>query len=377
VKILHVVTLASPDGAFGGPLRVALNQAAELSRRGHEVHIAAGWRGKTPPPEALGATPAKLFSAIRLIPPMGFSGMVSPGLAWWLLRNIATYDVVHIHAGRDLISTTALAVARAAQRPYVTQTHGMVQPDHRLKARVLDAIAVRRLLLAARRRFVLTQHEHDGLLRVLRASVACEQLPNGVPPARDEQEVDRGRGRQVLFCARLHRRKRPVAFVDMAGELVARGVSATFALVGPDDGDLPAVKEAIAAAGLQKVVHYEGALGYAAVLARMKRADVYVLPSVNEPFPMSLLEALSLGLPCVCTNTCDIAELLLEHNAALVTDGSVTSMADAVAAILEDPSLRDELGQNAMEIVIQKFSMNAVGDQLERAYAGISGGGAA
>jgi hypothetical protein len=56
--------------------------------------------GKTPPPEALGATPAKLFSAIRLIPPMGFSGMVSPGLAWWLLRNIATYDIVHIHSGR-------------------------------------------------------------------------------------------------------------------------------------------------------------------------------------------------------------------------------------------------------------------------------------
>jgi glycosyltransferase involved in cell wall biosynthesis len=305
---------------------------------------------------------------------MGFSGLVSPGLALWLLRNIATYDLVHIHAGRDLISTTSLALARATRRPYVTQTHGMIQPDQRLKTRILDAIAVRRLLLAARRRFVLTQHEHDGLIEVLRASVACEQLPNGVPEARDEQKIDRGRGRQVLFCARLHQRKRPVAFVDMARELVGRGVSATFALVGADDGELPAVHGAIAAAGLQNVVRYEGPLDYAAVLARMRRADIYVLPSVNEPFPMSLLEALSLGLPSVCTNTCDIADLLIEYNAALVTDGSVTAMADAVAAILEDAGLRKELGQNAREIVTQKFSMKAVGDQLERAYLGISGG---
>jgi glycosyltransferase involved in cell wall biosynthesis len=370
-----VVTLASPDDAFGGPLRVALNQAAELSRRGDEVHIAAGWGEDASPGSPRGNARQTLFRhSID-----SADGLQRDGESGACVVAAEEHsDLRHCpHSlGTDLISTMALAVAKAARRPYVTQTHGKVQPDHRLKARVLDAIAVRRLLLAARRRFVLTQHEHDGLLEVLRASVACEQLPNGVPPARDEQEVDRGRGRQVLFCARLHPRKRPVAFVDMAGELVARGVSATFALVGPDDGDLPAVKEAIAAAGLQKVVRYEGALGYAAVLARMKRADVYVLHSVNEPFPMSLLEALSLGLPCVCTNTCDIADLLLEHNAALVTDGSVTSMADAVAAILEDPSVRDELGQNAMEIVTQKFSMNAVGDQLERAYVGISGHGA-
>jgi glycosyltransferase involved in cell wall biosynthesis len=216
----------------------------------------------------------------------------------------------------------SLSLARARRVPYVVQTHGMIQPDPRLKARVLDAIGMRRLLMAARRRFVLTHHEHDDLIEVLRASVPCERLQNGVPEARDEPRVDRGAGREVLFCARLHRRKRPVAFVDMADELVSRGVSATFPLVGPDGGELSAVEGAIVAAGLQKVVHYEGALDHAAVPARMRRADVYVLPSINEPFPMSLLEALSLGVPSVRTDTCDIADLLIEYNAALVTDGS-------------------------------------------------------
>jgi glycosyltransferase involved in cell wall biosynthesis len=49
-------------------------------------------------------------------------------------------------------------------------------------------------------------------------------------------------------------------------------------------------------------------------------------------------------------------------------------MADAVAAILEDADLRNGLSQGARKIVIQEFSVTAVGDHLERAYLGISGG---
>jgi glycosyltransferase involved in cell wall biosynthesis len=365
-----VVTLVSPDGAFGGPIRVSLNQAAELRRRGHEVHLAAGWCGLEPPPSTLDGTPARLFRAFRLIRPMGFSGMVSPRLALWLLLNIARYDLVHVHAGRDLIATTSLALARIRQRPYVTQTHGMVQPDRRPKARIMDAIAVRRLLRAAQVRFVLTQHEEDGLQEVLGSAITCQRLPNGVPAQPDSPDVVKG-GREVLFCARLQERKRPVAFVEMAAELLRRGLAATFAMIGPDEGELAAVRESISQQGLEELVRYEGALDYDAVLGRMRQADVYVLPSEHEPFPMSLLEALALGLPSVCTDSCDISKALRDHGAAIVTDGSVSAMADAVQAILEDPDLRSELFRNARKIVAELFSMAAVGNRLEHTYQSV------
>jgi putative colanic acid biosynthesis acetyltransferase WcaF len=44
VRILHLVTLLSPDEAFEGPFRVGLNQAVELGSRGHDFRIVAGWR---------------------------------------------------------------------------------------------------------------------------------------------------------------------------------------------------------------------------------------------------------------------------------------------------------------------------------------------
>jgi glycosyltransferase involved in cell wall biosynthesis len=159
----------------------------------------------------------------------------------------------------------------------------------------------------------------------------------------------------------------------MAAELRRRGVEATFALVGPDDGELRAVQRLIADKGLQTFVCYEGPLDYGAVQRRMTQADLYVLPSVDEPFPMSLLEALSLGLPSVCTDSCGLADVLQEHGAAVVTDGTVNGLASAVQAILTSPPLRSELSSNALKMIAERFSMQAIGDQLERSYREIVG----
>jgi hypothetical protein len=235
-----VVTLASPDDAFGGPLRVALNQAAELSRRGHEVHIAAGWGEDASPGSPRGNARQTLFRhSIDSADGLQRDGESGACVVAAEEHSDLRHCPHSLGTGSDLYDGSGGREGRTTPVRHPNPRDGPA----RSPPQSAGAGRHRRAALTPGRPSAirLTQHEHDGLLEVLRASVACEQLPNGVPPARDEQEVDRGRGRQVL-CARLHRRKRPVAFVDMAGELVARGVSATFALVGPDDGDLPAVK---------------------------------------------------------------------------------------------------------------------------------------
>jgi len=371
MKILHLVTLVSRDGAYGGPLRVALNQASELRARGHDVHLAAAWRGEWPPPQAVEKVPAHLFKARSLVPAKGFSGLVSPGLVRWLSRHVSGYDVVHVHAGRDLVSLGSLAVARLRTRPYVTQTHGMVQPDSRVPTRVIDLVLARRLLRSARTRFVLTEAEEIGLAEVLGGAASLERLVNGVPEVGARPA---SASREVLFCARMQQRKRPVSFVEVADRLHQRGVLATFALVGPDEGELAAVQHSITDRGLSSIVRYEGALDYGEVLARMSRTGVYVLPSVHEPFPMSLLEALSLGVPSVCTDTCGVAAVLRDAGAAIVTDGSIEAMANAVESILENSSVRSALSSSARQVVHEQFSMRAVGDQLELAYRAAANG---
>lgn len=364
MRVLHLVTLVSDDGAFGGPLTVAVNQASELRRRGHDVVVAAGWRGMGDPPTALHGTPARLFPVMRAAP-TGLTGFASPGLLHWLGRHVETFDLLHVHAGRDLVTLPGIGVARRAGLPYVMQTHGMITPDDRLLARVLDAAATRRYLRGARRVLVLTDAEEDGLRR-LAPSARLTRVPNGI--AVREVSGTHGPGRDVLFCARLHRRKRPLAFVDMAAGLADAYPDVSFSMVGPDEGELRAVTEAIARHSLEGRVRYEGALAPEQVEQRLARASVYVLPSVDEPFPMSLLEALSLGVPSVCTNSCGISPQLEQAGAALVSDPSVEALTAAVGGLLASPQSAKALGERGRAAAQQNFSIRVVGDLLEQIY---------
>ena len=366
MRILHLITLYSPDGAFGGPLRVALNQAVELGGRGHVVQLAGGWTSSGEPPAAVGGVQLHLFRSRRPVPRGGFSALVSPGLVWWLISHAADYDIIHVHAGRDLTSQSVMIVLALLRRKFVIQTHGMIGIDGRLRTKLVDVLWVRRLLRQATSRLVLTQREKNELSVLVGSDVSVQMMGNGVPSAgRSSVASDRG---EVLFCARLHPRKRPLAFVQMAAVLVARGVQARFTIVGPDEGELHAVRGAISALGLSQFVRYDGALAYDEVLLRMARAEVYVLPSVDEPFPMSLLEALSAGVATVSTDSTGVASILLENQAGLVCDRGVDALADAVERLLGDPDLRAELSRNALHVVDTVFSLTSVCDELERTY---------
>jgi glycosyltransferase involved in cell wall biosynthesis len=160
-----------------------------------------------------------------------------------------------------------------------------------------------------------------------------------------------------------------VAFVEAAKRVSESGVKAQFSIVGPDEGELPAVLNAVAQ-GPAGLVTYEGSLDYSQTATRMLEASVYVLPSENEPFPMSLLEALSLGIPSVCTSSCGLAEELGRRNAALVTDGSVEELAAAIETLVTDAEAWRAVSNNALEAVREVYGMASVADRLEQAYNG-------
>ena len=183
MRIISIVTLISPDGAYGGPTRVALNQAAELRRRGHEVVIAAGYRGFAEPPTVIDGVPVKLFPVRTALPGIGFAGLTAPGLLQWLSRIAPQADVVHIHTARDLITLPAAWIVRRSGTPYVLQTHGMIDPSPKVSADWLDRLLTKRILRDASVVFYLTDREHSDLQEVFGGSLETTRLMNGVPEA--------------------------------------------------------------------------------------------------------------------------------------------------------------------------------------------------
>jgi glycosyltransferase involved in cell wall biosynthesis len=365
MRILQVVALLSPDGAFGGPARVALNQCAELVAQGHDVTLAAGSRGYPASTREVNGVPVRLFDARTLLPGTGFPGMGAPGLARWFRGSGADFDAVHIHFGRDLVVLPVAASARRQRIPYVLQTHGMVVPSHNPLAGPLDAVWTRKVLRHAKAVLYLTEQEAAQLEDVARTSLRLVQLGNAVPdypPAASHQHETP----EVLFVARMHARKHPLIFIDMAKALLAEGIDARFTLVGPDEGEGLAVRDAIAD---EPRISWEGALSPEAIPKRMAEASLYVLPSEREPYPMSVLEAMSVGLPVVISSDCGLAPMVERADCGVVTDGQTAAFVAAVKAILGDRSTAQAMGKRARETVLSDFGMHAVGGRLIDIYS--------
>lgn len=361
MKIAHVVTLISPDNAYGGPTRVAMNLARAQRSMGHDVTILASTRGYESGARETDGIPTRLFRSAQLIPGAGFAGMFAPGLLGFLFRHIRDYDAIHVHLARDLITLPAAAIAGMSGVPYAAQTHGMIDSSERWAARLLDVLLTRRVLRRARVVFFLTPREQLDLQLVARKSpISLRHLPNAVPvpamsdegPAADSGELE------VLYLARLAHRKRPLMFVDIAERLAAQFPTVRWRLVGPDEGEAEAVRRRIA--GVNADVHWEGPLPVDRTSARMSRASVLVLPSINEPFPMSVLEAMAVGLPVVITESCGLA-YLEEQGALAVAQDTLDSLVIAVSSLLASTETRRAMGARAREVVKRDHSPAAIG----------------
>ena len=370
MKIAHVVNLVDAAGTYGGPLRVALNQLGELQARGHSVVLLggapdrSGGRGA----EEFQGVPTTRFTSAALLPRPGFAGRWAPGLHAHLLRHARRFDVVHVHLSRDLTTLPAAALLARLRVPYVVQTHGMINPSGGL-AKPLDSVLTRPVLRRARAVLHLTATERHDLDAVLRgAPWEAVELPNGVPsPAANV--VSAGGSPEVLFLSRLHARKRPLLFLAAARLLADQGVRARFTMVGPDEGMLPEVMAALKDLPAGVDAGYEGALPMSGSVARIARARVFVLPSLDEPFPMVVLEAMSVGVPVVCTRSCGLAGPIEAAGAGMVVpDGDPEAIARAVGRLIEDPALARRLGCAGVRLVRERFNARVVADRLEQVY---------
>ncbi|MGW9627785.1 glycosyltransferase [Microbacterium sp. NPDC055521] len=368
MRILGVVTLVSPHGEYGGPLRVAVNQLRELAERGHEVVLAGSHRGYAgAPPTQLDGVPLRLYPARTFLPGAGFAGLTSPGLLRGVRSNVRLFDVVHVHAARDLVTLPAARLAQRSGVRTVLQTHGMIDESDNPLAVPLDAALTRPALRSASAVTYLTEKERRSLEAVGRGRTQLTHLSNGVPIA--AREEPREGIREVLYLARLAPRKNPVMFAEVASELATEFPDVRFCIVGPDEGAGVEVEQVIAAAGLGDRLRWEGALAPEETLVRMRDASIYVLPSVDEPYPMSVLEAMSVGLPVVVTSSCGLAEFVATHQAGIVVEPSAPALRTAIATLLSDPESARAAGGRGRSAVVETKSMAAIADRLEELYS--------
>ncbi|MEE1811083.1 glycosyltransferase [Streptomyces sp. BE133] len=377
MKILHVVTLHTPDHAFGGPTRVALNLSKVQRAGGDDARIMAlgdGFEDRLP--REVEGVPVHLFRARHLLPMFEVSGITSGALLLAACRMMRGADLVHVHLMRDLVTLPVALLALASRTPLVVQTHGMVDPTEKRVAQLTDLLGVRKVLRDADAVLHLTERERLDVNAVA-APVPLTRtvrLVNGVRPQELGPAREPGRPPTVLFLARIQERKRPEDFVAAMPTVLAEHPDARFVLAGPDTGALPATLELARRLEVMDSLDHVGALDHEEVLAAGRHADVYVLPSIEEPLGVSVLEAMSVGTPVVITRTCGLGPDVARAGAGRVIDSRVgedgknaLKVAGAILELLE-PEANARAGKAAWDLVNEQFTIEVVTRTLRRTY---------
>lgn len=150
-------------------------------------------------------------------------------------------------------------------------------------------------------------------------------------------QVERGvKDKVVTFLGRITFQKGPEYFIEAAAKVLKRTKNVRFVMAGSGDLMNRSIRY-VARMGISDRFHFTGFLRGADVQKMFALSDVYVMPSVSEPFGISPLEAMSTNVPSVISKQSGAAEVL--KYAFKVDFWDVDAMADQIYALLQYPAL--------------------------------------
>jgi glycosyltransferase involved in cell wall biosynthesis len=167
---------------------------------------------------------------------------------------------------------------------------------------------------------------------------------NAVEPLNPEIEAIKSnkgtKDKVVTFLGRITMQKGPEYFVEAAAKVLIKTDKVRFVMAG--NGDM--MNQMIRLAAQRKIsdrFHFTGFMKGKQVYEVLKSSDVYVMPSVSEPFGISPLEAMQCGVPTIISKQSGCAEIL--DNAIKIDYWDIEAMADAMYSIITYPSMSEYL----------------------------------
>lgn len=295
--------------------------------------------------------------------------------------RIENPQLIHAHFGTQAVY--ALPYKRALNIPLLTTFHGQDA------TRSLDSIARdRRPGWVLFRRYLKELQENGERFLAVSGYVRDCLLERGFPPERTEvhhigidverfQFVDsmvQSRPPRIITVCRLVDKKGTDYLIRAFAVLAQRVPDVELRVIG--DGPLrSSLNRLIADLGIAPNVQLLGALPHHRVQDELAQAHVFALPSVtagdgsSEGLPISILEAMAVGIPVAATCHSGIPEAILdEETGLLVPERDVEALAVALQRLLQDSDLTRRLRQRARVRVETEFSIRLQTRKLEHIY---------
>ena len=192
---------------------------------------------------------------------------------------------------------------------------------------------------------------------------------SAVEPSFEERFKISPNDKIVLFLGRVTLQKGPDYFIEAAKKVLDVDPNVKFVLAGTGDM-LPRMIERAADLGIGHKVLFPGFVNQAQGAQLYKMADVFVMPSVSEPFGIVPLEAMSHGTPVIISKQSGISEVL--KHALKVDFWDVNDIANKIIAALTYATLHQELKQHG-SVEVRRFNWENTAGEVQQLYQELIG----
>jgi glycosyltransferase involved in cell wall biosynthesis len=277
------------------------------------------------------------------------------------------FDVIHAH---DWLTYPAGIHAKVVSgKPLVIHVHatdydrsrGNVNPDvYGIEKNGMDNADHIITVSDLTRRTVIEKY-HQSPFKVTTVHNAVEPLSPDILAIQDKKGV---KDKVITFLGRITMQKGPEYFVEAAAKVLAKAPNARFVMAGSGDMMNQMIRLA-AARDISDRFHFTGFMKGKQVYEVLKASDVYVMPSVSEPFGISPLEAMQCGVPSIISKQSGCAEIL--NYAVKVDYWDIEAMADAMYAIITYPAMHKFLKEEGKKEV-DNIKWEYAGQKVRRIY---------
>jgi glycosyltransferase involved in cell wall biosynthesis len=376
LKILHVIPSVAPR--YGGPSKAVYTMCRALQDRGIEVLIATtNADGSEELPVALGEKLVYQGAPTIFFPRQWSEALkYSRPLALWLEQNVKNFDFAHIHA---VFSHACVAAARACGKnvvPYLVRPLGTLDPwslkQKSLRKRLFWHLGVKQMLTGA----AAIHYTSDEEKRLVETGLGLSRgivVPNGLdlsfinhqtgrqtwhqagrltePFGEPQSEIDRSP--YVLALSRIHPKKGFELLIESFAALKKSGLFGSWRLVFAGDGDAEYVDQLKALArrrGLNSDALFVGWLEGDRKYAALKGASLLAMPSYQENFGISLIEAMACGVPVLVSPHVNLAPEIEKAGAGWVAALGENELTSVLAEALGNEQERWRRGNNGREL---------------------------
>ena len=259
------------------------------------------------------------------------------------------FDVIHAH---DWLTYFAgIAAKRVSGKPLVVHMHA-TEYDRSGENINTQTYAIERAGMEAADKVIAVSNLTRNII-IEKYGIPADKVVtvhNAVRFAEKESEApERGvTDKVVTFLGRITYQKGPDYFVEAAAKVLKRVPNVRFVMAGSGDMMNHIIRR-VARLGIADRFHFTGFLRGEDVHRMFQLSDVYVMPSVSEPFGISPLEAMKSNVPVIISKQSGVAEVL--DYAVKVDYWDVDAMADAIYGLITYPALSKMFAKKGLEEV--------------------------